>query len=243
MTADISEIQKMLASATKDGQRAADQTWNVTRANFSARGRHGGGSMWRAIEAGFFTVMRQTADKMTTKARNYSGGALDGVDRLVDEELQRFIKWVLQTYFSEGADASFEPELIRLKDDAVRDLRHMQRSAAAGTTVHVGDVGGHLNIAAGQGSTAYQAITGASVSDLAALIRELRLTVDGAPMADAARLELQDHVEQLEQEAAKPTPDNSKLLRAAKRIAEFGEKATVAAVGPAVTALIKYLGG
>jgi hypothetical protein len=238
------EIAKMLASLTRDGQQAAERVWLDKRTEFSMHGRRGsGGALWRSIEAGFRRVMRETAEKMSGKLRAYTSGAIGDADQLMDKELQDFIVWMLKTYFSDGADAAFEPELTRLKDDAVRDLRHMSRSATTRTTVHFGDVAGNVNIAAGQGSTANQAIKGASVSDLAKLIRELRVTVDGAPMADAVRLELQDHVEQLEHEMAKPALDKSKLLRAARRIAEFGEKATVAAVGPAVTALIKYLGG
>jgi hypothetical protein len=243
MSPELEAVRAMLVSAATNAVSAIDKAAAEVRGQFSKAGRFGSPGMRRAIEQRVTEVFRDEAHSMALKARKYAGRSDPDLCELVDDELAHLIDSIISNYFKDGADASFKPELVRHKDDAVRDCRHMPLDAAgASMAVHVADNRGNINIA-GPGGTASQAVRGARVAEILDLIATLKRVIDTEPMAEVQRLELQDHVEALEIEASKPAPNQGKLVRTVRRLGEFAEKATVAAVAPTVTALIKHLGG
>ncbi len=243
MSADLDAVREMLRSISKSAETATERTYQEIRGRFSLKGRSvSNRSLHNAIEASVAQVFRDAAKEMAFKARRYTSDPLSDVCNLIDQELERLIRTITSNYFGDGWDTNFHSELVRSKDDAVRDYRHMSHNTPLGISINAQGNLGSINVAGPHG-VANQAITGASLFDLGSLIGELRRSIDKEPMAEAHRLELQDHVEVLEIEASKPSADKGKLLRAVRRLSDFAEKVTVAAVAPIATAIVKLLGG
>jgi hypothetical protein len=253
MAIDRHIIEQMLASMSKDVKHVIDRTTEQVRADFTRSGGQGSSRMYVIENREIAGAFRAHAAEMATKARDYGHGDGNSVADLVDTALGRLIDAITHErsgkYYgryneSQGPkwQEQLNADLVRFKDDVVRDLRHMPSDKPIGVAVTVTGNQGPVNVAAGVGSTASQALKGVSLADLVQLLAEVRSAVLRADLSESGRTEILDQVEVIEGEVAKSTPDQGKLVRWAKRLAETGEKMTVAAVPKLLESWLKTQG-
>jgi len=253
VAANADEIDAMLKSVAKDIQDAIGKAVARVQSDATMAGAFGGSRTYLNMNQQTADVFREGANVMATKARAYAGEGAQ-VAAAVDQVLTSVIEAVIgdrkaksNTGRTSTMDTAqwadrLQAELVRLKDDAVRDLRHMPPSMPIGMTVTVSGNQGNINVAAGVGNTANQAVRGADVGEVAALIGQIKDAIANSQLSEDQRFDLQDHVEVLELEATKPVPDKGKLGRVGRRLLETAEKVGVATVGPATTAILKVFG-
>jgi hypothetical protein len=232
--------------------RAAEEA----REPFLKAGRHGG-RMERFAKDAMVEEFRAVARDMVAKPREYDPENATAYA----EQLEKQLTSLIETIFGDRRTAlqspstsarphwldplltEFKQALLGEKDDAVRDLEFQQLlESGPGVYIAVSNSQGPLAIAAGAGNTITQAVKGQSVKDLTAMLDQVRALVASSDLDEGGRIEILDQVDLLAHEASKPAPDNNKLVRWVKRLAETGEKVAVAAVPKLLESWLKAHG-
>jgi hypothetical protein len=242
MIASKETIKAMLASASSAMMNALAREIQDIHSLFVKSGGFGSSRMRIAMGEATKDLFRLAADTMATKARAYSGGAIDGLDRLVDDALNTLIERVLTDYFKDGWDQSLKSELIRLKDAAVRDLVYLPSDHPIGTHITITHNTAPVNVAAASGSKAQRSVVTQSDAGLIAWLLEVRSKAMQAQISEVDRSEIIDQVEVIEAEVAKPAPDSSRIARWGKRLVDGAEKIGISVASSVITNLLKSHG-
>jgi uncharacterized protein (DUF2252 family) len=206
--------------------------------------------MHLAINKKAADIFRSAATAMASKTRAYAGAEAAAAADLVDAELTRIIKGVVSTeakraqgggrYNTDPMTEQLEMELMRMKNDAVRDLKHLPLDVPIGSvSVTVTGNQGPVSVAAGHGNRSTQLVKGTSSQDLLGIIGLIRADLAAKSIDQDRMIDITDEIERLKQEAAKPVLDRSRLARFAKRVVETTEKVGVAIAPNLLDLLIK----
>jgi hypothetical protein len=179
---------------------------------------------------------------MATKARAYSRGAVEGVDRLVDDALNALIDRILTNYFKDGWVATLKSEMVRLKDAAVRDLVHLPDDHPIGTHITISHNTAPVNLAAGSGSEAQQTVVNESIAGILGWLSEVRSKAMQAQISEMDRAEIIDQADVIEAELTKPEPDQGRIARWGKRLLDNAEKVGVSVTSSVIANLLKSHG-
>lgn len=243
MPADLDTIRAMLESLYKDTLDALDSEIQLTNSEFSKSNRFHSSGRRTAIGKRAQEVFRNSANTMATKARHYAGNMVSGVDALVDQTLRKLIDTILSSYLADGWDANLQPELIRLKDAAVRDLQCMPSDQPIGMSITVSGNTAPVNLSAGQNNSATQTITDntatATLTTWLALVRDATARSN---LAEVDRADVIDQVDVVDAEVGKPSPDQGKLVRWAKRLLDTVEKVGISVTSTAISGWLKSHG-